>query len=50
MAIFGANEDPNTFEEVVRHSVWRKAMDAEIYAIERSNIWELTALPLVLRQ
>lgn len=44
-AIFSQPEDPITYEEAVKHSVWRKAMDLEIKAIERNDTWELTFLP-----
>ncbi|XP_058003918.1 uncharacterized protein LOC131180591 [Hevea brasiliensis] len=37
--------DPTTFEVAVKDSKWRKAMDEEIAAIIRNNIWELTELP-----
>ncbi|RDY10868.1 hypothetical protein CR513_04541, partial [Mucuna pruriens] len=37
--------DPTTFEEAIKQSNWRKAMDEEIAAIERNNTWELTDLP-----
>lgn len=29
--------DPNTFDDAVKSSKWRKAMDLEIQAIERNN-------------
>ncbi|RDX79473.1 putative mitochondrial protein, partial [Mucuna pruriens] len=37
--------DPTTFEEAIKESKWRNAMDEEISAIERNNTWELTDLP-----
>ncbi|KAK3022536.1 hypothetical protein RJ639_047474 [Escallonia herrerae] len=37
--------DPTTFEEAVKESKWRNAMDDEIAAIKRNNTWELTNLP-----
>ncbi len=37
--------DPTTFEVAVKDSKWQKAMDDEIAAIIRNNIWELTELP-----
>ncbi|RDX97171.1 Copia protein, partial [Mucuna pruriens] len=37
--------DPTTFEEAIKESKWRKAMDEKIAAIERNNTWELTDLP-----
>lgn len=37
--------DPTIFEEAVKESKWRKAVDAEITAIERNETWELCDLP-----
>jgi transposase InsO family protein len=37
--------DPISFDEAIKSSRWRKAMDAEIEAIERNNTWELVELP-----
>lgn len=37
--------DPTLFEEAVKESKWRKAMDTEIAAIERNNTWEMCDLP-----
>jgi len=37
--------DPTTFEASAKESKWRKAMDAEIIAIERNDTWELCDLP-----
>ncbi|PNX98724.1 retrotransposon-related protein [Trifolium pratense] len=37
--------DPTTFDEAVKHEVWRKAMDHEIESIESNDTWELTELP-----
>ncbi|KAJ9560092.1 hypothetical protein OSB04_005252 [Centaurea solstitialis] len=37
--------DPIFFGEAVKEPKWRKAMDAEIAAIERNNTWELCDLP-----
>lgn len=37
--------EPTVFESVVREEKWRKAMDAEIEAIEKNDTWELTDLP-----
>jgi hypothetical protein len=45
LAVFSPSEDPITYDEAAKHDVWRKAMDAEIAAIESNNTWELTALP-----
>jgi len=33
------------FEEAVVDEKWKKAMDEEIAAIERNNMWELSELP-----
>lgn len=35
LAVFSQSEDPTTFEEAVKRSVWRKPMDLEIEAIEK---------------
>ncbi|MCH84804.1 hypothetical protein A2U01_0005641, partial [Trifolium medium] len=40
-----AGSDPIAFDEAIKSSRWRKAMDAEIEAIERNNTWELVELP-----
>ena len=40
-----ADCDPVTFEEAVKQSKWRKAMDEELATIERNNTWKLTELP-----
>ena len=37
--------DPTIFEVAVKEPKWRKAMDAEIIAIERNDTWELCHLP-----
>ena len=37
--------DPITYAQVVQSDKWKKAMDAEIAAIERNNTWELTEVP-----
>ena len=37
--------DPVSFEEVVKSSTWKDAMDLEIQAIERNGTWELTEFP-----
>jgi transposase InsO family protein len=46
LAVFSPSEDPTTYDEAAKHDVWRKAMDAEIAAIENNNTWELTELPV----
>ena len=35
-----------TFEEASTDENWRKAMDEEIFAIEKNDTWELTNLPV----
>lgn len=40
-----ADSDPVLFEDAVNDVKWRKAMDAEIEAIEKNDTWELTDLP-----
>lgn len=40
-----SNCDPTSFEVAVTEPKWRKAMDAEITAIERNDTWELCDLP-----
>ena len=37
--------NPTTFETAVKEEKWRKAIDAEIDAIERNDTWELSDLP-----
>jgi len=37
--------DPITYAQAVQSDKWKKAMDAEIAAIERNNTWELTEVP-----
>jgi len=39
--ILFAELDPITYAHAVQSDKWKKAMDAEIAAIERNNIWEL---------
>lgn len=41
-----ASLDPVYFEDAVKSADWRKAMDAEIEAIERNDTWELSKLPV----
>lgn len=38
--------DPTSFEEAVKSSKWRQAMDEEIRAIERNHTWKLVKRPL----
>lgn len=38
------DSDPITFDDAMRSSKWRKAMDLEIEAIVKNNTWELTEL------
>lgn len=44
LAMF-ADNDPISYSEAVATNTWRKAMDAEITAIEKNGTWELTELP-----
>lgn len=39
-------DDPVCFEEAVESLKWRKAMDAEIEAIEKNKTWKLVELPV----
>jgi hypothetical protein len=45
LVLYAAEEDPVKYDEAVKDIKWRKAMDAEIQAIEKNNTWELVALP-----
>ena len=45
LVMFTSANDPVTFEEAVKSSKWRDAMNLEIQAIERNETWELTELP-----
>jgi hypothetical protein len=45
LALFSSKEDPDSYEEAVKHDVWRKAMESEIESIKENNTWELTDLP-----
>jgi hypothetical protein len=45
IAMFTTSEDPSSYEEASKQSVWRKAMDNEIESIEANDTWELTTLP-----
>ena len=45
LALF-AGDDPIHYIEVAKSSNGRKAMDAEIEAIEGNETWELTELPV----
>lgn len=45
LAMLTSSSDPVSFEEAVKSSTWRDAMDLEIQAIERNGTWELTKLP-----
>ena len=40
-----SHSDPIYFEEAIKEKKWCNAMDEEIDAIERNEIWELTTLP-----
>lgn len=45
LALFIGPDDPDCFENAVQMEVWKKAMEAEINAIEENNTWELVELP-----
>lgn len=45
LVMFTSADDPVSFEEAVKSSKWREAMDIEIRAIKRNETWELTTLP-----
>ncbi|KAL0345470.1 UNVERIFIED_CONTAM: Retrovirus-related Pol polyprotein from transposon RE2 [Sesamum radiatum] len=40
-----STNDPVQFEEAVKSEKWRRAMGAEIEAIQKNNTWELIELP-----
>nr|XP_034893501.1 uncharacterized mitochondrial protein AtMg00820-like [Populus alba] len=40
-----AGSDPMLFTEAVKEQKWKRAMDAEIQALEKNETWELTDLP-----
>ncbi|MCI58835.1 copia-type polyprotein, partial [Trifolium medium] len=44
-ALFSSNEDPESYEEAIKHDVWRKAMESEIESIKSNDTWVLTELP-----
>ncbi|XXG87673.1 hypothetical protein AAC387_Pa11g2303 [Persea americana] len=46
MVMFAAANDPMSFQEAVKHSKWRLAMDAEMDSISRNDTWEMTYLPV----
>lgn len=37
--------DPITYEDAIKETKWREAMDAEINSIEKNDTWELSDLP-----
>lgn len=43
---FMVSSDPTTFEEAIKNTIWRLAMDEEIKSIERNQTWNLTELPV----
>ncbi|CAL8169005.1 unnamed protein product [Prunus armeniaca] len=43
--ILFAGSDPILFAEAVKEEKWKKAIDADIQAIEKNETWELTDLP-----
>jgi hypothetical protein len=42
---FFTDSDPFSFNEVVTEEKWIKAMNEEIYAIEKNDTWKLANLP-----
>lgn len=44
VALF-SDRDPLTYEDAVKSSKWRQAIDAKIIAIVKNDTWELTKLP-----
>nr|GMC56739.1 Retrovirus-related Pol polyprotein from transposon TNT 1-94 [Ipomoea batatas] len=38
-------DDPRTYNQAIKHDCWKKAMQAEIQALQENNTWELTELP-----
>ena len=40
-----AGVEPENYEEAIKHEVWKKAMEEEIWMIEKNNTWELVAIP-----
>jgi hypothetical protein len=45
IAMFSSSEDPTTFDEAVKSTKWKEAMDSEIKSIEANNTWKLVTLP-----
>lgn len=45
LVLFTASNEPIFFEDAVRCSKWKEAMDLEIKSIEKNGTWELTTLP-----
>ncbi|GAU34012.1 hypothetical protein TSUD_212730 [Trifolium subterraneum] len=45
LALLSFKEDPDSYEEAIKHEVWKKAMESEIEAIKKNDTWELTDLP-----
>ncbi|XP_072071634.1 uncharacterized protein [Arachis hypogaea] len=39
------NSDPKHYSEAVMHDCWRKAIEAELTALEQSKTWIITSLP-----
>ncbi|PNY15444.1 retrotransposon-related protein [Trifolium pratense] len=45
LAVINTNNDPISYNEAVKHAVWRQAMDIEMESIKNNDTWELTTLP-----
>ena len=37
--------DPTFFDEAIKEEAWTQAMNEEIQAIKKNNMWELVELP-----
>ena len=42
---FMVSSDPANFEEAIKSSKWKQAMDEEINSIEKNQTWHLVELP-----
>lgn len=45
LSSISSHEEPSSYQQTVKYSHWRDAMDAEIKALELSNTWTLQPLP-----
>ena len=37
--------EPESFEDAIKEEAWKKAMEEEIYVIEKNKTWELVERP-----